>query len=297
MEFGEFKEKVVEGLQEIYGDSADIETGVALKNNGSKYNGINIFLKDSGSRTSPVIDLDRLYKLFENGTLNIGDCVWDIYHKRTSLSGSEEVEQLAKNISDWESVKYDIYPILLSTEENKELLERLVSTPMLDLSIAYVIRGELSGKDTVSIKITKSLLESYGISAKQLHMQAMENMGKDGYEFLEMETMIREILHVEEVQSLGKPELYVLTNSARSYGAAGILNNEMLREFARGRDFIILPSSVHETLFVPVTGEPDQAFFDEMVMEVNRKEVSLEEKLADHSYYYDAQIGEIRMCA
>ena len=297
MEFGEFKEKVVEGLQEIYGDSADIETGVALKNNGSKYNGINIFLKDSGSKTSPIIDLDRLYKLFEDGTLNIGDCAWDIYHKRMFLSGSEEVEQLAKNISDWENVKYDIYPILLSTEDNKELLERLVSTPMLDLSVAYVIRGELSGKDTVSVKITKSLLESYGISAEQLHIQAMENMGKDGYEFLEMETMIKEILQVEEVQNLGKPELYVLTNSARSYGAAGILNNEMLREFAEGRDFIILPSSVHETLFVPVNGEPDQAFFDEMVMEVNRNEVSVEEKLADHSYYYDAQIGEIRMCA
>ena len=297
MEFGEFKEKVVEGLQEIYGDSADIETGVALKNNGSKYNGINIFLKDSGSKTSPIIDLDRLYKLFEDGTLNIGDCVWDIYHNRTSLSGSEEVEQLAKNISDWENVKYDIYPILLSTEENKELLERLVSMPMLDLSVAYVIRGELSRKDTVSVKITKSLLESYGISAEQLHMQAMENMGKDGYEFLEMETMIKEILHVEEVQNFGKPELYVLTNSARSYGAAGILNSEMLREFAGDRNFIILPSSVHETLFVPVNGEPDQAFFDEMVMEVNRNEVSVEEKLVDHSYYYDAQIGEIRMCA
>ena len=91
--------------------------------------------------------------------------------------------------------------------------------------------------------------------------------------------------------------MYILTNRDKSYGAAGILNRELLKEFAEGRDFIILPSSVHESLFVPVDGETDQSVFDEMVREVNRNEVSVEEQLADHSYYYDAQAGEIRMCA
>ena len=75
MEFEEFKKQIVEGLREIYGDGTQIETGVALKNNGSKYNGINIFLQDSGSRISPVIDLDILYRSFEKGIMSMEDCI------------------------------------------------------------------------------------------------------------------------------------------------------------------------------------------------------------------------------
>ena len=297
MEFEEFKKQIVEGLREIYGDGTQIETGVALRNNGSKYNGINIFPKGSGRRTSPVIDLDRLYKSFEDGRMRIGDCVWDIYNNRAAIGSSDEVEQFAENISEWEYVRDDIYPVLLSTEENSELLEKLVSTPMLDLSVVYVIRRKIPGKDTLSVKITQNLLLSYEITPEQLHRQAMINMGKDGYEFLELASLVRDMLHTEEVLVGNKPEIYILTNADKSYGAAGILNKKLIREFAGKRDFIILPSSVHETLFVPVNGEKDQAFFDEMVREVNRTQVCLEEKLADHSYYYDAAIGEIRMCA
>ena len=300
MKFEEFKEKVVEGLQEIYGDSAEIETFVALRNNGNRYHGINIFLKGLGNRTCPIIDLDRLYKLFEDGTLNIGDCVWDIYKNRAALNSPEDVEQLAKNLSYWERVKDDIYPILLSTEENSELLERIVSTPMLDLSIVYVIRGKIFG-DTVSVKVSKELLKRYGISSEQLHRQAMINMEKDGYEFLELEDLIRsmapERVRPEERDGKDKPEIYILTNSAKSYGAAGILNKELLQEFAGGRDFFILPSSINEMLFVPVDGEWSQDFYDGMVSTVNRTQVDVEERLTDHSYYYDASNSEIRMCA
>lgn len=301
MEFEEFKKQIVEGLREIYGDGTQIETGVALRNNGSKYNGINIFPKGSGRRTSPVIDLDNLYRSFEDGRMRIGDCVWDIYNNRAAIGSSDEVEQLAENISEWKYVRDDIYPVLLSTEENKELLEKLVSTPMLDLSVVYAIRKKIPGKNTLSVKITKKLMESYEITPEQLHKQAMKNMGKDGYEFLDLESLIRsmapEEVESEEQDEGDKPEMYILTNSDKSYGAAGILNKKLLREFAGKRDFIILPSSVHETLFVPVNSEKDQAFFDEMVKEVNRTQVCLEEKLADHSYYYDGAIGEIRMCA
>lgn len=300
MKFEEFKGKIVEGLQEIYGDSAEIETFVALRNNGSKYNGLNIFLKGSGDRTCPIIDLDRLYRLFENGTLNIGDCVWDIYNSRKALNSPEDVEQFAKNLSEWEYVKDDVYPILLSTEENSELLERIVSTPMLDLSIIYVIRGKIFG-DTVGVKVSKGLLERYGISSERLHRQAMINMEKDGYEFLELEDLIKsmapERVKSEDRDGEDKPEIYILTNSAKSYGAAGILNKELLQEFAGDRDFFILPSSIHEMLFVPVDGEWNQDFYDGMVSEVNRTQVDVEEKLTNHSYYYDSAVGEIRMCA
>ena len=301
MEFEEFREKIAEGLQEIYGNSAEINTGMVIKNNGSRYNGVSIILKDAVCRAVPVIELDSMYAAFASGRLSLGACIWEVYRSRESFRNPEEVELLAEKAKEWERVKYKIYPILLSTEENKELLEDLVSTPMLDLSVAYVIRGELAGEYTASIKITQELLETYGVSVGQLHMQAVGNMEMDGYEFQDLKDLVMRRfpteVTVEERGENNKTEIYILTNSANLYGAAGILNRKLLREFAGNRDFIILPSSIHETIFIPVTNETDQKFFDEMVSEVNRTQVSLEERLADHSYYYDAAIGEIRMCA
>ena len=92
-------------------------------------------------------------------------------------------------------------------------------------------------------------------------------------------------------------KMYVLTNSSKIYGAAGILNKELIRKFAGKQDYFILPSSLHECIFVPVNDKFDKEYFDSMVAEVNKTQVSVEERLTNHSYYYDAESGEIKMCA
>lgn len=305
MEFEEFKQEITEGLQKIYGGKADIAVREIVKNNGVKYNGILIALKDSGYRAVPTISLDDFYDAFERGRMNMGECIRNIYHAREAYGNEKETEQFVGEIFDWEMVKDNVYPVLLSTEENQEIIEKLVSIPVLDLSIVYIIRGELSGGNTGSVKVSRGLLESYGISSEQLHEQAMENLEKDGYRFRNMNTMLKDMgcqEIIEEAQGtfygrMRMPEMYVLTNSAGMYGAAGILNKKLMREFAGGRDFIILPSSTHETIFIPATDRIDKGFCDEMVSEVNRTAVAAEERLADHSYYYDAEANEIRMCA
>lgn len=303
MEFGEFKEKVVEGLLEIYGDSADIETSMVIKNNGSKYNGLYIFLDDADHKSTPVVNLDNMYDAFESGRMDIGECVQQVCRQREALKSPRamtELAEFAESAKDWAQVKDKVFPILLSTEENSELLEKLVSTQMLDLSVAYIIRSGTIDGCSASIKIAKKMMESYEISVEQLHQQAVQNMQKDGYEFQELWGVVMEMMDMEETeeeQDAHKPEMYVLTNRDKSYGAAGILNKKLLKEFAGDRDFIILPSSIHETLFVPVIDDTDRAFYDGLVLKVNGEYVSVEERLSDHSYYYDATNGEIRVCA
>ena len=298
MVFDDFNKKIVEGLQDIYGDSAGIETSVVIKNNGSKYNGLYIFLDDTDRECTPVVNLDSVYEAFESGGKDIDGCVQEVYLWREALKSPREMEEFAESAKDWEHVRDKVFPILLSTEENRELLEKLVSTPMLDLSVVYIIRsGTIDGR-SASIRVAKGLLERYGISSEQLHRQAMENLEKDGYEFQDMWSMVMKMMDMEEteeVQDAHRQEMYILTNRDKTYGAAGILNRKLLKEFAGDRDFIILPSSVHETIFVPVKDDTDRAFYDGLVSKVNEEQVSVEEKLADHSYYYEAATGEIRM--
>ncbi|MCH5256763.1 MAG: hypothetical protein J1D87_05690 [Lachnospiraceae bacterium] len=212
-----------------------------------------------------------------------------------------DYEEFKRKILDWDSIKGYIYPILLSTKENAELLEKLVSMPMLDLSVAYIIRKEMPNGYYGSVKISKEMLECYGISAQELHRQAMENLERDGYEFQDMQTLVKNYLSAELSgiwNATSKPpvEMYILTNN-KSYGAAGILNKELIRKFAGKRDYYILPSSLHETIFVPASNENGKEMLDSMVKEVNADVLDAEDVLSDHSYFYDAKADEIRMCA
>ena len=54
-----------------------------------------------------------------------------------------------------------------------------------------------------------------------------------------------------------------------------------------------MPSSVHELLIVPRDAGMEVPELEKMVCEVNATQVSVEERLSDHVYAYDAQTHEI----
>lgn len=302
MGYEEFKEKILEKLQDFYGNNADVNIERQQKNNGIYYDGILIRTNGTGSRVALVIRLDELYEEYNRSDMDIWDCVQDVLRILNNNKVPKGIERLVQRINDWDYVRKSVYPILLSTEGNRELLQKLVSTAMLDLSVVYIIRTEMANDCGSSIKISKSLMENYGISIEQLHEQAMENLKKDGYKFQNIYSVVRSLLPLKQsdeypMSRTGNMEMHVLTNSSNIYGAAGILDRELLKQFAGEQDYIILPSSVHETIFVPVTEKYDKETFDSMIVEVNQSGVSREEWLSNHSYYYDAGIGEIRICA
>lgn len=179
-------------------------------------------------------------------------------------------------------------------EKNTGLLPGLVVFPVLDLAVVFVIRGEMAGAGCGIVKVTTEMLEDYGISRQELYDAAMENLKDDGYRFQDMDDAIREVSLLGDMERPIGTGMYILSNSPKLYGAAGILDRELVNGFARGRDMYILPSSIHETIFVPAdkycAGELDQ-----MVAEINELQVAEEERLVDHCYFYDGKTGGIRM--
>lgn len=303
MDYKEFKEKLLEELRRFYGDSAEVELTDVRKNNGVRYDGIQINMIGDRSRVTPVIRVEDFYSRFTGDGMDIEDCIQAVSEILGRYSVPDSMEQIAEKVNDWDYVKENVFPILLSTEDNRELLQRLVCTQILDLSVAYIIRFQMMNDCVGTAKINRNMLEVYGITTEQLHNQAMENLRRDGYEFQNIESIIKSMARPDEEENARrctKQErvMHVLTNPSRTYGAAGILDKELLKDFAGGHDYYILPSSVHECIFVPVTddgfGKED---LDCLVTEINASKVSPEERLADHSYYYDAGTGEIRMCA
>lgn len=300
MEYEEFKEKVLAGLQEKYGGDAVFGVKRILKNNGKHYDGIVAeFGAETGSISQPI-PVEWFYRLYCSGNTDFEGCIQMIAKSCEENRETGFVMEMLQRMNCWEEIKKDIYPILISTKENQEMLERVVSIPMLDMSVVYIARGEMEGHK-VEIKIDRRMLEAYGISAELFHKQAMKNLINDGYQFTDIYRFV-----VDQgclVPDSLKPkkeewteEAYILTNSIQYYGAAGILNRELVREFADGRNFFILPSSINETIFVPAGDGSGMEIYSCMVKMVNEMDVDEEERLTDHAYFYDGAADEIRMC-
>ncbi len=310
MSYEEFKKELLKELQGYYGENMEVEICSVKRNNGKSYDGVQIIMGNAGWSVVPVISLDGLYEAYSNGSMEMAECVEEVCRERKRHETTEDIFRTAKKLADWSAVKDSVYPMLLSTQKNEEMLENLVSIPILDLSVVYIFRMKIEKEIRCNVKISREMIKHYGITESELHRQAMENLAKDGYEFLDMAALIRNMVragdkedgkgqHMENMDREDEIQvkMYVLTNKEKSYGAAGILNKKFVREFAKGQNFFILPSSIHETIFVPADNLSDREIFDNMVEEVNETQVSMEEQLSNHCYYYDGQADEIRMCA
>ena len=298
MSYEEFKENLLTELRSFYGNSAVITVEKIWKNNSSHLEGIQIRRMDRISNAAPVIRLDNLYREYQRG-MELEECVKIISDKVENFEYPKAVEEFTKKLKDWKFAQKYVYPVLLSVKENEELLENLVFTPILDLAVTYVLRIKCDAGVSTCMRVEHKQLEYYGIDKEELHRQALCNMEHDGYRFQNISEILREMDPISQGKEVADDEvpMYVLTNQAKSYGAAGILNQKVVQEFAGGRSFYILPSSLHETIFVPAEEECDPERLDCMVADINQTTVSKEERLSDHSYYYDGETGNIRLCA
>ena len=88
--------------------------------------------------------------------------------------------------------------------------------------------------------------------------------------------------------------MYVLSNQEKLYGAACMLYPEVLSAFGEicGRDFYVLPSSIHEVLLV-FAEEGKEKELKEIVTDMNRNHVAPEEVLSDSIYHYNTKKGSL----
>lgn len=304
MDFEEFKEMITEKLRDFYGKDADVSITLILKNNGESYEGVSIVYKEAGGCICPVIGLDHLYQDHCSGSKSLDKCISVIVELREQYEADDEMKDFVSGLLCWEDVKDRIYPALISAAENKELLQGLVSGRFLDMAVIYMVRGEAGENGCGYVKVTASLLQQYGISEKELHEQALKNLESEKYCFRSMDEVLVSLML--DTKICGRPvsgdeleagQLYILTNPQRMWGAAGLLNRKFLQEKLGDRSCFILPSSIHETIFVPVVDHMYVEELSRMVREVNETQVEVSERLSDHCYMWDGKNGVVRMCA
>lgn len=242
------------------------------------------------------IALESFYEQYRSGA-SVSECVRAILQLLKESEQQVDAERWRRELETWESAKTRIYPILLSQSRNQELLKELVWTPFLDLSVCYVVMISMENGQA-NVKIRNTHLSTWGISKEELIAQAEKNNMEQGYSLKRLDELARNALMGEEtanVNIIEETETYVLTNEDICYGAAKLLCKPVLKTISGGRDFYILPSSLHEVILLPEVSEMEKEDLNRMIREVNETMVAEEDILSDHVYFYCAKSGNIEM--
>ncbi|MDD3141710.1 MAG: DUF5688 family protein [Lachnospiraceae bacterium] len=195
---------------------------------------------------------------------------------------------------------------LINYEANKSLLESMPYIPYLDLAIVFYLpieEADLSG----TINITNSLMKMWDItSAFTLFDYAHANTENNlGFRYGTMYEIVNNILppaaiKEEFLELLNEDALpiYIATNANNLYGSCCLLYENALEIFAEmiGRNYYILPSSLHEILLVPEDDDANAAVLTAMVQDVNITSLCPDEILSNHIYYYDQSRKKLIVC-
>ena len=248
-----------------------VETNEVEKANGVILTGI--MIPTGKANVKATVYIDRMY---EDG-LTVDEAI----DKINEIIDRERNTQVDIDfINDFENVRPLLRARLYNKATKADIFRSAAPYGFNDLIIVPYIENVIKGG---SIKVTNGLLKVWGISADEV-MDIAEENAKNDVDVKSMLDMLMEYGHNElENPDPEMPQMIVVTNGARCFGAYGIIAK--LDEFKdKFGSFTVLPSSVHEVI---VVNQIDDAM-NAMVNEVNDTQVDVEEQLSNHAYTFVA---------
>ena len=301
MRLEKFAEEVLKGVEEKAGGTLKVRIVPGKKNNGVTLTGI-ITSKQDG-KGGACIYLENYYEDYCDNRITLDEVTEDVYDKlmehRNDLDGVD-----MKALWDWEAAKTRIRAKLVNREMNCGFLKKVPHRDFLDLAVIYYVTLDgLSESGTAAFTVSDGNMEIWKKEEDDLYQMAVSNMRLDGKPvFEDMEEILRSMIPVGGCPFTSKAlkvRMYVLTNPQKIFGAAELLDENTLRGIGDklGSDFAVLPSSVHESIIIPADVSAAYQELAEMVTDINRNVVSVEERLSDHVYLYGRKEGILRIAA
>lgn len=301
MEFDEFNENVITNIKNylpIRYEDAQASIHTVVKNNDVQLTGIRIRLKESN--LAPCIYLDQYYDQYRSGR-DITEIMQDI--AEVSISNEMDQQLDISQIYDFSLVKDKIFCKLINGDMNERYLADKPYTQIEDMAIVYAIDLGSTTSGYMSLPITFNLMDQYGVNIHMLHDIAMDNLAESNIVFRSMADVMKELLFYDEMfeedpltetmMLSGENEfpMYILSVEDNVNGAAAILDTATMESISEklGGDFVVIPSSIHEVIIVPVDDDLSRDTLENIVQEVNNSQVPPEERLSYHVYQYDSQ--------
>jgi len=316
----QFAEAVKMGLGKNFDDGTQITINSVRKNNGVLLTGVVIMEKNSN--IAPTIYLESFYEEFKRGK-ELKEVVSELVqvYRKNRIKHCDELDFF----HDYQTVERKIFYKLINADKNKELLKEVPYVSYLDLAIVFYCdcSSELFGSAAILIK--NNHIKMWGVSVDKVYQAAMDNTPKNKpYEIKTMEEVMKELFaadirkeleksHISfsekwveemaaqmlasELPAEGRTPMYILTNTERLHGAACMLYQRLIEDFAKklNDNLYILPSSVHEIIMIPASFAGKASQLKEMVEEINATQVEAEEVLSDSVYFFNRLTKKLEM--
>lgn len=290
MEYKEFVEYIKMNAGYIAGEGGNITINHVIKNNGCEMDGLVIMEK--GKDIAPTIYLDSFYELYTNGE-NIKSIIRqiEIIYEQNKNNVTFDVNIL----KHFDTIKDKIVYKVVNYRSNEKLLEQVPHKRILDLAVVfYCLLDNEYGRSATAL-IYNNNLKNWNVTIDDVYKAALKNTPDLLHSKISSMAALFEKCGVnvdgEEVdlKDYVPSDMYVLTNESKLNGAACILYENVLYDFAQklGADLYILPSSVHEVILLPKLSMFEKDELVNMVKEVNTEGVAADEVLSDHVYEYN----------
>lgn len=312
MSYEEFKNKFQESIVELLEPGCTFRVCVVHKPNLDK-EALSI-AKPANPEIGINLYLDDLYNDYFCWQVDFDD----ILKAAADMINRDNVSNVISLDDIFGDVRETVFPCVINTEKNKEFLETVPHRAFLNLSVIY--KKKVEDVDGAAVTISNAMLGRIGMTEQELYDAAVKNMvglngifldnmssvlsGLLGTETEDVSCVYRnreelEKLEIPRVDGYGSVPLYVASNERRVHGASVFLVPELWKGITKVLDesVYILPSSIHELLFMKESACVDPSGLVDMIHEVNHSHVLPEEFLSDNLYYYNKETGEISIVA
>ncbi|MBQ4562870.1 MAG: hypothetical protein IJA58_00145 [Lachnospiraceae bacterium] len=270
----------------------EVTLETVTKHNDVELVGLRVVYEDKP--TSPMRYLNREREAYLNG------CPYqEILAEICEQIEHASMGEIGKAV-DWsyEDIRPHLYIQISELDRNREWIGDKVHEINGDMVLTYHALMDNESMMRCEISITKTLIQSWGITEETVKADARANL--DGSEVVvnSLNNVIANEVCPCEVKNLydlpkeewetDEPRLYILNNPVRRYGASQILRPEVLSQIGEVLgDYYVLPSSVDEVLLSPKKDALPLSKLSQMVFEINRTETNKTDVLSDQVLYYD----------
>lgn len=287
-------EEILDYMPESYAGNI-VNVKETVKNNDTCLHGLTI--GEKGESILPIMYLEPYFQEYNYGKPLEDICI-DIAMKY------DQAVQLRPEITEpdfaYDKIQDKLRIRLVDVRNNKEFLKKMVNKPIGHGFALTVYIDEPRGIGIQGIvNVSKDMAEQMGYEEKQLFTDAMQGSVKNSEPTLQD---ITEMIFGDGGQNFlknGVPDensqMLVLTNKNKYLGATVFFFPDMQKRIAEivGRDYYVLPSSVHELLIIPDRGNFKPNDLADMVQSVNNQMVSSEEQLGNKVLFYRADMDRL----
>lgn len=263
-----------------------------IKKSADQY--VGLVARLPGERIAPVYNLSAAYADYLKGR-DVKDILEDAMHVILDTVPTFDLG----NLLDYEESKKKFFIKVCNAEKRADYLEGVPHTLVDNLAITYHIVIPNKEGEFASVCINDGLLKHYGVSLEKLHEDAVENAAKIlpvrvvSYANFEPIAQMKEELKAngwsEDV--IPCPYDLMVTNILATAGASALFYKDVLDRLAEtyDGDFYIIPVSTDMVITFKDCGLEEIPLVNEVIKDVNRREVEEKCQLGSEAYHYDAE--------